>query len=241
MTYKLPQKARELVLYQRTSLLPARKKPNAFVRVLQKLNLLDDGYKEFVREYATAKPTLIDQDYFQSMGTLAEELLPHIPADTTSILDIGCGIAGLDLFLYKRLKSPKLFLLDKTAVEEKIWYMFKQQGAFYNSLELARENLQTNGVSADAIKCLEAPDDGCIDLPGKSIDLVVSTISWGFHYPVSTYLASVERILKEDGVLLIDVRKGPGGEADLATSFQVETVFEGAKHQTIRATRKHKP
>lgn len=238
MKYTLPSKAREFVLFQRTTLLPKRKAPNRLIRILQRLKFFDNGYEKFVREYALEEPELIDERYFQDMSSLAETLLPYIPKTTRSILDIGCGIAGLDLFLNEKLDSPTLFLLDKTAIEDKVWYDFKQEGAFYNSLELAKETLVSNGVSADQIECLDAPEDGVINLPSKSIDLVVSTISWGFHYPVATYLHSVSQILSDEGVLLLDIRKGAGGEAELEKYFTIKTIQERVKHNTIKATQK---
>ena len=36
----------------------------------------------------------------------------------------------------------------------------------------------------------------------KEIDLVISSISWGFHYPVSTYIEEVNSILKPGGLLI---------------------------------------
>ncbi len=236
MTYTLPDEAREFVLFQRTALLPKRAKPGRLMRNLERLGLRDNSYEKFVRDYARQEPALIDQRYFEDMGEIAARLLPHIPKSTRSIVDIGCGIAGLDVFLYQALDKPDLILLDKTAIESKVWYMFESKGAFYNSLELARDTLVQNGVPADKVSALEAPENGEIALPKGSVDLVVSTISWGFHYPVSVYAKSVRDILSPQGALILDVRKDTGGEAELEEFFALEVIDEQAKFNTIKAT-----
>ena len=238
MKYQLPAEARPFVLFQRTELLPKKPTPGLLRRALGRLLALDDGYQAFVGNYALSEPKLIDEQYFSLMSEKASSLLPYIPSKTASILDIGCGIAALDLVLYRNLRSPKLYLLDKSISEDRIWYEFKDKGAFYNSLDLAKNTLLLNGVVEDKIEVLEAPDDGVIKLPEKSVDLVVSTISWGFHYPVSTYLKSVVRILSETGILIIDIRRDTGGEAELEEYFSVEIIDEQRKYLTLRCTSK---
>lgn len=236
MTYRLPDEAREFVLFQRTALLPKRQKPGRLLRALERLGLRDNSYEKFVRDYARQEPALIDQQYFEDMGSVAARLLPHVPSQTSSILDIGCGIAGLDVFLHKALDGPDLILLDKTAIESKVWYMFEAKGAFYNSLELARDTLVQNGVPDDKITCMQAPETGEIALPKGSVDLVVSTISWGFHYPVSTYAKSVRDVLSPQGALILDVRKDTGGESTLEEFFALDVIDEQPKFNTIKAT-----
>jgi hypothetical protein len=56
--------------------------------------------------------------------------------------------------------------------------------------------------------------------PGTTEEVVRSILQEtglraGIHYPVSTYLGSVARIISNDGVLLVDIRKGTDGLAEL--------------------------
>ena len=39
-------------------------------------------------------------------------------------------------------------------------------------------------------------------------DVMISLLSWGFHYPVSTYSDLAVRSLRSGGTLILDVRKG---------------------------------
>ena len=138
----------------------------------------------------------------------------------------------------KLLSPSQIFLLDKTETEDKIWYMFESKGAFYNSLELAKETLELNGVLASKVKLIEAPEDGRIALPDKSVDLIISTISWGFHYPINIYIQSVFDIISDNGVLIIDVRKGSGGIAELEEWFDVMVINEIGNVQTVKCLKK---
>ena len=237
MTLKLPKSALEFVLYQRTDLLPERN-VSSFRRLLIRLGLMSDGYKNFVKSVAADDKNGIDEKYSQTMKEKVDSIAKFIPSNTSSVLDIGCGIAALDIYLDKLLSPSQIFLLDKTETEDKIWYMFESKGAFYNSLELAKETLELNGVLASKVKLIEAPEDGRIALPDKSVDLIISTISWGFHYPINIYIQSVFDIISDNGVLIIDVRKGSGGIAELEEWFDVMVINEIGNVQTVKCLKK---
>ena len=242
MSYKLPKKAREYVLYQRTHLLPKRDQ-TSLKKIINRLNFWfqNKKYKDFVIKTAKAESSNIDKNYFSDLKKNVEKLLPHIPKETLSILDIGCGIAGLDIILNEYLKPNKIYLLDKTKIEKKIWYGFKKSGAFYNSLELAKKTFELNGVNTNIIELIDAPIDGNIPLEKESIDLVISTISWGFHYPIKTYIKSVLSLLKKKGVLIIDLRlsKNTKTELDeLSKFFHVEIIDMENTFKTIRCVKK---
>ncbi len=99
---------------------------------------------------------------------------------------------------YKDDPNLHLYLLDKSQMTDQVTYGFKDRGEFYNSLDLTREILILNGVAERSIRILEARDDGGIDID-EGLDLVISLISWGFHYPVSIYLDRVHELLKPGG------------------------------------------
>jgi SAM-dependent methyltransferase len=223
VNFKLPVNARKFALFQRNLLLPD-----------EAPHFSDDGFGKFIEEYAAAEPELIETKYLALMKETAEDFLTHMPPSTSSILDIGSGIAGVDLFFYHALNTPKLYLLDKTQLEDKVWYMFEEKPAFYSSHDIAKEVLTLNGVKAADIETIDARDDGVIPIAPKSIDAVVSTVSWGFMYPVKPYLASVVALLRDDGVVITDIRKGTDGEAQLAEFFDTEVIREQRKFTTLK-------
>ncbi|MDP8925272.1 MAG: hypothetical protein M3O34_20700 [Chloroflexota bacterium] len=174
---------------------------------------------------------LYDADMRREYASIAR----FLPERCSAILDIGCGVAGIDAFLYRRYadQSPDIYLLDKSRVERAVYYLFAQRAAFYNSLEVARALLVANGVPSRRVHPLEATSRNDIELETK-VDLVLSLISWGFHYPVDTYVDRVRSLLSEDGVVILDVRKGTAGLDILQRRFsRVDPIFERRKWHRV--------
>jgi SAM-dependent methyltransferase len=160
-----------------------------------------------------------------------------LPAMCSSVLDIGCGVAGIDAFIYRHYGHQLIdfYLLDKTAVAKAVYYMFKPTGAFYNSLDVAQELLIRNGVPRDAVHALEANASYTIPTDA-SFNVVLSLLSWGFHYPVATYLKAVQARLATNGVVILDVRKATDGLATLRRHFrQVDVIHETPKYDRVAA------
>jgi SAM-dependent methyltransferase len=119
------------------------------------------------------------------------------------VADIGCGYAFFDLFVARDLKSH-VVLIDLESNELR-HFGFKSEGAAYSSLARAKELLRANGVAARRITTLNpskrAPERV------KPVDLVVSFLSCGFHYPVDSYLPFIEKALVPGGAGIFDLRE----------------------------------
>ena len=153
-----------------------------------------------------------------------ESLQPYLPDRAASVLDIGCGLGGIDILLYRHYApdSPSLALLDREGVSTELFYGYEEEAAHYTSLSEARRLLEQNGVPRGAITTWNADRDG---YPvGHRFDLIISLISWGFHYPLGTYLDEVRRTLAEGGTLILDVQEDSGAEKALGVLGEVEIV-----------------
>lgn len=120
-----------------------------------------------------------------------DRISSFLPKDVDRILDIGCGLAGIDVLLKQRYPHAQLWLIDGDGDEERRGWNEKL-GAF-SSRAAADELLAANGVAADR----------WIDVNTNEVlraDLVISLASWGFHYPLSTY--------EVYGYCIADLRKG---------------------------------
>ncbi len=133
------------------------------------------------------------QDRGNYVGSVAEDyhiILPFLPQQVQSILDIGCGMAGIDVLLKRHYPAAQLWLLDGDGKEPRDGWN-KTLNAFSSRAD-ADELLAANGVTADR----------WIDVNTKEAlkaDLVISMASWGFHYPISTYDVT--------GFCIVDLRK----------------------------------
>lgn len=169
-----------------------------------------------------------------------EMIRPHLPARIEHMLDIGCGIAGLDVVLYQHYRSNpdlKITLLDHTDLCTVPRYGFRERKEFYNALDISSAVLLHNNVPMSVFQTLDAADD---EFPEGPLDLVVSIASWGFHFPISTYLNRVHGALAPGGRVILDVRRGHGQLEELAHRFAevepIATVWND-KATRVRATK----
>jgi SAM-dependent methyltransferase len=130
---------------------------------------------------------------------IADELAALKPK---RIADIGCGYAFFDLFAAKDLGSD-LLLIDLEQNERR-HFGYQAEGAAYSSLAKARELLESNGIAAGQIETLNPKDKDPVQ--SEPVDLVVSFLSCGFHYPVDLYLDFLDKVLRPGGVAIFDLR-----------------------------------
>jgi SAM-dependent methyltransferase len=230
----VPEGAIKYILFQRT----------AYLRILNSsfygwLNShLPFIYKQIVSLEAKVDSSRIKALYEDDMRKEYLSIRESLPKTCHKILDIGCGMAGIDVFLnnhYIDAHQPEFYLLDKTEIAKNIFYHFKPQGAFYNSLEISRKMLTDNGIPEENIYLLEADATNAINID-FNIDLIISLISWGYHYPVETYLDRVYKLLSQDGRLIIDVRKGTDGVDKLKNKFsELNIILDSRKFQRVWA------
>lgn len=171
----------------------------------------------------------IKNKYNKDMMADYQSMADYLPKEMSNILDIGCGIAGIDIHIYKENNQPNIHLLDRTAMDSSVYYGFEKEGSYYNSLILAKNFLVANGVDDDHIFVHDL-EKNTPNFSNNFFDLIISTISWGFHYPVSTYLSMVADSLKNSGVLILDVRKNTGGEEELGVYFDIKPIKDYGKH-----------
>lgn len=232
----VPDDAVKYILFQRTAYL--RFTRNAVYQKLQGV-LPASIYGVAVALEARLRRESVKAQYALDLAGEYATIRDHLPARCASVLDIGCGVAGIDVFLARHYGPDKirLFLLDRTRTETAVFYGFKSKGAFYNSLDVAKALVSANRVPAEAVHLVEATDDNAINIDGP-VDLIISLISWGFHYPVETYLRQAHSALADGGRLIIDVRKGTGGMEALRSLFPVvEVIVDSAKYLRIAASK----
>jgi SAM-dependent methyltransferase len=136
-----------------------------------------------------------------------------------SVLDIGCGYALLDVVLARALRPHSVFLIDGNGDGTKA-RSFRATMAPWADARMGALMFHTN-----------APADCWMMVQNKSpfvfppgLDMVMSSRSWGHHYPISTYLNQVAGAVRPGGLLLIDIRRDTDGLQQLAAAgFEVVT------------------
>ena len=142
------------------------------------------SYKALVAIEAVLAPGRIIREYDQVNRGGWEEIKPHLPQKAGRVLDIGCGLGGIDELVYghfSRFGPVELYLADRDHVSETVTYDFAPESAAYNSLALTQAFLVGRGVPPEAIHTVDVDK---ADLPEEvSFDLILSFLSWGFHFP----------------------------------------------------------
>lgn len=165
--------------------------------------------------------------------------LSKLPAGTNRVLDIGAGIGFGTCALWQHLQDRgDFYVLDKSEVPQpdKVYYGFETQACAYNELEVTRRFLANAGIPADRLKICDANRDGFPT--GVVFDLVMAHISWGFHFPVSTYLSEVTASTRPGSLLYLDIRKDTDGIERLSKDFEMIWSRPGSKAASTAWRRK---
>lgn len=230
----IPDSAVKYILFQRTGYLRLPK--TLLYRALDRA-LPFSIYNAVVAAESRLGRSRVKALYDDSMAAEYATIRKALPAQCDAVLDVGCGVAGLDVFLERhyRGRGAHFYLLDKSRTEKKVYYDMNARGAFYNSLGVAEELLSSNGVPRGRIHLLEANEANEIRVD-RPVDLVVSLISWGFHYPVATYAKQAREVLSDRGVVILDVRKNAGGLEELKQHFgSVDVILSDPKYDRVVA------
>ncbi len=155
---------------------------------------------------------LTDDQIRHSFEIYHSSISCFLPKDIENMLDIGCGSGLTSVRMFKHYfdknnKSINLYLMDKDRIDRKIYFGFKPDSSAYCELQETKKNLILNNIDEkyfhiyDILK-YQNKSDFFDQLP--IFDLVISCISWGFHYPISVYLDCVTSKLKNGGILILD-------------------------------------
>jgi hypothetical protein len=146
--------------------------------------------------------------------------------------DIGCAYAIFDLFAYRDF-GCRLCLIDLEETDAR-HFGFRESGAAYANLATARRFLMANDVADNAITlCNPKVTD---PLTTEDVDLSVSFISCGFHYPVETYMPYFSTKVRPGGTVIVDFRrrKARAGAEVLSQLGEVRQLTEAAYGNALR-------
>lgn len=227
--FDFPSEAKHYLLLQRTGY-----QTGIFKELFRKARMRNIYDKYLIPYLDTNSTEELSNKYHNDLKDGYDKMSDYLPSQADNILDIGCGLGGINLFLNEHYDGvPNHYLLDKNEMTE-IFYMFNQKAAAYNSLETTEAFLRKNGIEHKKLKTVDISTD---EYPLQTdFDLIISLLSWGFHYPVDTYLEDVKKSLSNRGVVIIDIRKSTDGMEILNDNFEkVDKIMNGRKRARILA------
>jgi hypothetical protein len=164
--------------------------------------------------------------------------LDEWPTCRPRIVDIGAGLAMYHVKIHRYYRNHSIhYIVDRSANISTHGGKYTSHGGFhasavtggsfpfYSSLECAADIVRANGFpNANHFRTVNAEKGAIAALGDASVDLVMSVLSWGFHYPISTYADEVRRVLKPvSGRLIIQGVKDTAGMAKAFTCNAQET------------------
>ena len=190
----LNKKSKKLLLLQRNELLTDKQKflRKRFGRFIF-TNFLINFYQDHEIENKVER---LFESEFNSINE-------YLPQNVKNIIDVGCGLGIIDIFLnrfYK--KNLNFYLLDKNKIDKKIKYGFSEDYESYNDLEQTRNLLLNNDLNESTINIIDV--DKKIEIKEK-IDLVISLKSMGYHYPFENYLKLFSNCCTKQTTFIFDI------------------------------------
>jgi hypothetical protein len=149
----------------------------------------------------------------------------YLPKKAENIMDIGCGLGIINIFLNKIYNNqPNFFLLDKNKIDKVIKYGFSSDYESYNDLKETRNLLINNDINSSSINTFDVEKDFKIE---TKIDLVISLKSMGYHYPIDQYLRLFQTCCDENTSFIFDVSEGYYNESLFKKHFEsVDIIYE---------------
>jgi SAM-dependent methyltransferase len=186
--------SKKLLLLQRNELLSRRQKflRKRFGRFIFTNFLINFFQKENI-EYVSSK---LFQDEIDTIKNF-------LPKKAYNIMDIGCGLGIINIFLNEIYQNEACFyLLDKNHIDTKIKYGFSLEYESYNDLSETKKILLENGINENRINLFDV--DRVINIE-KKIDLVISLKSMGYHYPFENYIKLFKNCCNKDTIFIFDI------------------------------------
>jgi len=191
------------------------------VETLAKLATLQSGL------FAGSGSELSKQLFFENFPKWAQQHwdrcynmgLFNLPNDPV-VIDIGSGIAVIDLLLQKYLNSGTFYLVDKNQFEFKNGIYYSSNYPFYNNWDPVHDAIKSSQMPNEKF-LIQDPED-----PWPESDCISSYYSWCFHYPKDTYWQKVKQSLKVGGKLIVDVRlvKDNNVIEEISEEFKCEPI-----------------
>lgn len=188
-------------------------------------------FREEFLEIANMQITQVKENegyYFKISMHEYEQIKDYI-GRPKNILELGCGLGRFSIFLNSKLDyNPKFFLADFSKVSEKVRYGWNPKGSVYNNLDFTRDFCLDNGMNNFDLINLEQSSIKSL----QNIDLVMSFLSVGFHYPIEEYFYDFKSISNKDTVFVFGTRSGMYDFNNLGKMFEEVIILDEPKIST---------
>ena len=127
----------------------------------------------------------------------------YLPINSKNILDIGCGLGVINIYLNDYYSKKSYFtLIDKNYVDKKVAYGFNNNSESYNKLEITKDFLILNGFKKQQLQLINADEKFVLK---NKYELIISLFSMGYHYPIENYIDIIKKISTKNTKFIFDL------------------------------------
>ncbi len=133
------------------------------------------------------------------------------------VLELGCGLGRMSVYINQMIGGRTHYILaDSNGRPKGIKFGWDPPRAFYNDLGATAEFCELNGLENFEIFDLAHRD--IIEL--LPVDMVMSFLAVGFHFPIEDYIDKLIQITKTGGTMIFGIRKGAYTDQAFAKYFE---------------------
>tara|TARA_B100000242_G_C42950436_1_gene440708 strand:+ start:157 stop:861 length:705 start_codon:yes stop_codon:yes gene_type:complete len=182
--------------------------------LLQRIDLISEKQRTIRKKFGRFLFTNLFVNFFISQkeieNKINDEFLKefnsiknYLPKNSKNILDIGCGLGVINIYLNDYYsKKPYFTLIDKNYVDKKVAYGFNNNSESYNKLEITKDFLILNGFKTKQLKLINADENFVIN---NKYELIISLFSMGYHYPIENYIDIIKKNSTKSTKVIFDL------------------------------------
>lgn len=198
---------------------------NSLKKIIPKLSRTDPNWPAMMRQTATMHREAILAAVTGELSDMFDKIAPTIAqVAPRRFADLGCGQAFIDLFIHRTFGCDLVLIDIETSAD--IHFGFAPEGSGYADLANAKAFLAANGVPENAITTVNPRNESLVAV--GPVDMAMSLISCGFHYPVETYDDFFRTQVSK--AIMLDCRNKRGEEKVLARYGHVTKIGDAAHH-----------
>ena len=155
-------------------------------------------------QFTRHPPSVIEyvKEYQKYSGLEYEIIKPYF-GNPNKILEIGCGIGRMSIYINSQLDyEPKFILLDGTGHQPRYGYSEININKFYNNMKMTGEFCRLNGLTNFML--FDINKHKLSEL--SEVDMVTSFLAVGVHFPIEHYLDELMNITTDDCVFIFGIR-----------------------------------
>ena len=195
MKVKINKNHQKLFLLQRIDLISEKQK---FIRKKFGRFLFTNLFVNFFISQIEIE-NKINEEFIKEFNSI-KKYLPNAPKN---ILDIGCGLGVINIFLNEFYSQKSNFtLVDKNYIDKKVAYGFNNNSESYNKLEITKDFLKLNRLKEKQLELINADESFVIN---KKYELIISLFSMGYHYSIDNYIDIIKKISTKKTRVIFDL------------------------------------